>query len=43
VKGSELHVYPFGGHGYGLLPSKYAVSKWPDRAKDWMGSLGLFE
>ncbi|MGE3807283.1 MAG: alpha/beta hydrolase [Gemmataceae bacterium] len=38
---SELHVYPSGGHGYGLRPSKHAVSTWPQRAERWFESLGL--
>jgi acetyl esterase/lipase len=37
---SELHVYPKGGHGYGLRRSEYAVTTWPDRAADWMRSGG---
>ena len=37
----ELHVYPTGGHGYGLRPAKDFVTSWPQRAADWMGSRGL--
>lgn len=37
----ELHVYPVGGHGYGLRPSQNKVTTWPDRLADWMGSRGL--
>lgn len=33
---AELHLYPKGGHGYGLRPSANAVSSWPDRVLDWM-------
>jgi acetyl esterase/lipase len=36
----ELHVYPSGGHGYGLRPSKDEVTTWPQRASDWMRSGG---
>jgi acetyl esterase/lipase len=32
----ELHVYPTGGHGYGLRKSAHAVTSWPDRVQDWM-------
>ncbi len=35
----ELHVYPTGGHGYGLRPSKNLVTTWPQRAADWMTHL----
>jgi acetyl esterase/lipase len=37
----ELHVYPTGGHGYGLRPSEHAVTTWPQRAADWLGKLGV--
>ncbi len=40
VVGSELHLYPFGGHGYGIRGSKNSVSSWPSRARDWMNSMG---
>jgi len=29
----ELHVYPTGGHGYGLRPNGQAVTTWPQRAE----------
>jgi acetyl esterase/lipase len=39
----ELHVYPTGGHGYGLRPKKDYISTWPKRAEDWLRSRGLLE
>ena len=36
----ELHIYPRGGHGYGLRPSPNDVSHWPQRAADWLASQG---
>ena len=39
----ELHIYPSGGHGYGLRPTKELVTTWPQRAADWMRSRGLLE
>jgi acetyl esterase/lipase len=33
---AELHVYPDGGHGYGLR-SKLSVRTWPDRMSEWLG------
>jgi len=41
VKGSELHVYPKGGHGYGLRASDHPVVTWPARAGAWMKAIGL--
>jgi acetyl esterase/lipase len=32
----ELHVYPTGGHGYGLRPTKDLVTTWPQRASEWL-------
>jgi acetyl esterase/lipase len=37
---AEVHVYPTGGHGYGLRPSSQAVSSWPQRAGEWMRAQG---
>ena len=37
----ELHVYPTGGHGYGLRSSEQAVTGWPKLAENWMRGLGL--
>jgi acetyl esterase/lipase len=39
----ELHVYPVGGHGYGLRQSGDLVTTWPQRAAEWMGSRGWLE
>jgi len=39
----ELHVYPTGGHGYGLRRTADAVTTWPDRVADWMKARGLLE
>ena len=40
---AELHIYPSGGHGYGLRPSQHAVSSWPQRAQQWMAGQGLLK
>ena len=40
---AEMHLYPSGGHGYGLRPSEHVVSTWPKRAEEWMRSLGVLE
>jgi len=38
---AEVHVYPKGGHGYGLRPQKdFPVTTWPQRAGEWMASQG---
>ena len=38
---AELHVYPTGGHGYGLRRTEHYVTTWPDRAADWLRSRGV--
>lgn len=40
---AEVHVYPSGGHGYGLRRSEHFVTTWPDRAREWMSSRGLLD
>ncbi len=38
---AEMHLYPTGGHGYGLRKSEHIVSSWPNRCEDWLNSLGI--
>ena len=40
-EGNELHVYPFGGHGYGMRKTNNPVSNWPEHAGTWMKSMEL--
>lgn len=40
---SEVHLYPTGGHGYGLRRNQHQATLWPQRAAEWMKSCGLFE
>lgn len=37
---AALHVYPTGGHGYGLRRTAEPVTTWPDRAAEWLRGLG---
>lgn len=36
----EMHIYPVGGHGYGMRRTDKMVTTWPDRVADWMQSNG---
>ena len=36
----ELHLYPTGGHGYGLRATGEIIASWPDRVADWMRARG---
>jgi len=40
---AELHLYPIGGHGYGMRRSPFNVSAWPQRVEEWMKSLNMLE
>lgn len=40
---NELHVYPSGGHGYGLRRTANPATYWPDRVADWMRYSGWLE
>jgi acetyl esterase/lipase len=37
---AEMHLYPRGGHGYGLRRTGATVTTWPDRVADWMKASG---
>ncbi len=39
----ELHIYPTGGHGYGLRRTTEDVTTWPARLGDWMKSRRFLE
>lgn len=36
---SEMHLYPYGGHGYALALGKGHLESWKDRLVDWLKSL----
>ena len=40
---AELHLYPMGGHGYGLRRTPFNISTWPKRAEEWMKALGVLD
>jgi acetyl esterase/lipase len=35
-----MHLYPTGGHGYGLRRTQEPVTTWPDRATEWLRAGG---
>jgi len=39
----EVHVYPTGGHGYGLRRTANPVTAWPDRVAEWLKARGVLE
>jgi acetyl esterase/lipase len=38
---AELHVFPAGGHGYGLRPTAQPITHWPALAETWLRGLGV--
>lgn len=40
---AEMHLYPAGGHGYGLRRTDKLVTTWPIRAEEWLRSLGVLK
>lgn len=40
---AEMHLYPVGGHGYGLRRTEKTVTTWPARAEEWLRSLGVLK
>ncbi|MFB9056409.1 alpha/beta hydrolase [Mariniflexile ostreae] len=36
---AEMHVYPYGGHGYGLAIGRGRLQTWVDRLADWLEHL----
>jgi acetyl esterase/lipase len=40
---AEMHLYPKGGHGYGILQQGETVNTWPKRCEEWMAKMGWLE
>jgi len=37
----EMHLYPHGGHAFGLRPTKLPITRWPQLVETWLGTLGM--
>jgi len=35
----EMHIYPYGGHGYSLAIGKGHLQTWPDRLYEWLQAM----
>lgn len=35
----EMHIYPEGGHAFGLRPTRFAISKWPTLVETWLHTI----
>jgi acetyl esterase/lipase len=38
---AELHLYAEGGHAFGLRPTKYPITRWPELMMTWLGTIGI--
>lgn len=38
---TEMHLYPYGGHGYSMALGKGQLGNWPDRLNEWLNELPL--
>lgn len=38
---AEMHLYPVGGHGYGMRQQGNRVASWPARATEWLTDIGV--
>ncbi len=37
----EMHLYAQGGHAFGLRPTKFPITRWPQLVETWLGTLGI--
>ncbi|MEM8866332.1 MAG: alpha/beta hydrolase [Planctomycetota bacterium] len=40
---AELHIYPSGGHGYGMWSNEGTIATWPTAFDAWLKSLGFVD
>ncbi len=38
---AELHIFPEGGHAFGLRHTDKAITDWPKMALSWLGAIGM--
>ena len=37
----EMHLYAQGGHGFGLRPTKFPITGWPQLVETWLRTIGM--
>ena len=37
----EMHLYAEGKHAFGLRPTKFPITRWPELVETWLGTIGL--
>jgi acetyl esterase/lipase len=38
---AEIHLYAQGGHAFGLRPTKFPITRWPDLVDAWLRTIGM--
>jgi acetyl esterase/lipase len=37
----EMHLYPHGGHAFGLRRTRFPMTAWPQLVETWLGEIGM--
>ncbi len=37
----EMHLYAQGGHAFGLRPTKFPATAWPELVEKWLQTIGM--
>ncbi len=37
----EMHLYAEGKHAFGLRPTKFPITRWPELVERWLGTIGM--
>ena len=37
----ELHLFVKGGHAFGLRPTSFPITGWPQLVEDWLATIGM--
>ena len=38
---AEMHLYAHGGHAFGLRPTKFPITRWPQLVETWLGTIDM--
>ena len=38
---AEMHLYAHGGHAFGLRPTKFPITRWPQLVETWLRTIGM--
>lgn len=38
---TEMHLYPYGGHAFGLRRTELAITEWPQLVERWLQAIGM--